>query len=305
MGRVKSLALALLLSPLWAATLEVEVRGSEVWLIRDGIEKQLTSDGKAKLQAVLSPARDRIAYYEQCPQSENCIPSIVVLDLSGKRLQSVRPLVDQDPCTSILGIEWAGPGTIAAECHVNPSLGQYLEVDLASGRTVRELLGYDFTRSPDGRKVAHVGWIVHFAPRWAQSEYLQIDDATVYPLEKGKRPVSQKGLPEPPQMVQQRGLTFSGIHEFQPGLSWSPDSRHVALIDCTFDWTLKSASQDSDGVESNRRCQLAVVGLDGQVSLHPLTGLAPTNVQQPRLRWSNAHAVTLEIAGARSTFNIR
>lgn len=205
---MKFLALALLLSTVRAATLEVEIRDSEVWLIRDGHPKQLTRDGKAKLQALLSPARDRVAYYEQCPQSENCIPSIVVLDLSGKRLQSVRPVVDQSPCSSILAIEWVSAGSIAAECHINPSLGQYLEVDLATGRNLRDLLGYGFTRSPDGRKVAHVGWIVHFAPRYAQSEYLQVDGVTVYPLPTGQRPVQQKRLSEPPQVVQQHGLTF-------------------------------------------------------------------------------------------------
>ena len=301
---MKSLVLALLVSPLWPATLEVEIRNSEVWLIRDGKDKQLTRDGKAKLQAVLSPGKDRVAYYEQCPQSENCIPSIVILDLSGKRLQSVRPIVDQSPCTSILAIEWAAPGSISAECHINPSVNQYLEVDLASGRNIRDLLGYDFTRSPDGRKVAHAGWIVHFAPRYLQSDYLQVDDLTLYPLPKGQRPHQQKGLSEPPQVVQKRGLTYSGIHEFQPGFFWSPDSRHIALIDCTVDWTLKSASQDSDGDESNRRCQLAIVALDGQVSLYTLTGLAPNNLQQPRVAWTGAHAVTIEIAGARSTFNI-
>lgn len=303
-GAVKYFALLLLLSPLRAATVEVEIRDSEVWLIRDGKAKQLTRDGKAKLQALLSPGYDRVAYYEQCPQSENCIPSIVILDLSGKRLRSIQPNADETPCSSILAIEWAAPGSISAECHINPSLEQYIEIDLATGRNIRNLLGYGFTRSPDGRKVAHAGWIVHFAPRYVQSDYLQVDGLTVYPLPKGQRPLQQKGLSEPPQVVHQSGLTFSGIHEFQPGFFWSPDSRHIALIDCTFDWTLKSASQDSDGDESNRRCRLAIAGLDGQVSVHPLASFAPTNLQQPRVAWTGAHAVTLEIAGARSTFNI-
>lgn len=61
------------------AEIRVEVRDSEVWLIRDGREKQLTYDGKSKLQAELSPAQNRIAYYEQCIEAEHCMPTVIVL----------------------------------------------------------------------------------------------------------------------------------------------------------------------------------------------------------------------------------
>ncbi len=37
------------------ASLQVEIRDSEVWLIRNG-EPKLTHDGKSKLQALLSPS---------------------------------------------------------------------------------------------------------------------------------------------------------------------------------------------------------------------------------------------------------
>ena len=42
------------------------------------------SDGRSKLQAVLSSAGDRIAYYEQCIEGEGCTPSVVIVDLKGK-----------------------------------------------------------------------------------------------------------------------------------------------------------------------------------------------------------------------------
>ncbi len=75
----------------WTTQLQVEVRSSEVWVIRDGHENQLTHDGKSKLQAVLSPAQNRIAYYEQCPVAEHCRPAVVILDLEGHRIVSFEP----------------------------------------------------------------------------------------------------------------------------------------------------------------------------------------------------------------------
>jgi len=79
-----------------------------------------------------------------------------------------------------------------------------------------------------------VGWIPHFAPPFAQSSYLQIENTTIYPLSRGKHPVARA---DPPDVVRNEGLTYSGIHDFRSGLTWSPDSRRIALIDCTYDWT--------------------------------------------------------------------
>jgi hypothetical protein len=300
----------ILLSTVWAATLQVEIRNSEVWLIRDGQPRQLTHDGKAKLQAELSPSNDRVSYYEQCPQTEHCTPSVVILDLVGDRTGSFQPrrqAIPQDElCTSILSIAWTGRNTIAAECHINPSLSEYVETDLSNGKNIRDLLGYDFTRSPDGKEVAHAGWIVHFAPPYAQSNYLQVESTTVYPLPRGARPVEQKVLAETPDVVRKRGLTYFGIHEFQPGLSWSPDSRRIALIDCTYDWTAKGAgAPDTAGEESNRHCSLAIVARNGQVALHPLTGLSTHEVGQARLSWTTPRQLRLDTSAGSKSFDMR
>lgn len=46
-----------------------------------------------------------------------------------------------------------------------------------------------------------------------------------------------------------------------PGMTWSPDSQRIALIDCTYNWKANHPGSLSggDGVESSRRCSLAVV----------------------------------------------
>jgi len=294
----------------WTTQLRVEIRESEVWLIRDGHEYQLTRDGKSKLQADLSGAQNRIAYYEQCPEAEHCTPAIVILDLEGHRIVSFRPkhqaVPPVEPCSGILSIAWVGDNTVAAICHINPSLSEYIETDLSTGQTVRDLSGYDFTVSPDGKEVAHVGWIPHFAPPYAQSNYLQVDHTTIYPLPKGMGPVEQKGPPEPPKVVHQQGLTYTGIHEFMPGMFWSPDSQRIALVDCTYDWKANRAESLSgrDGEDSNRRCSLAVVSKNGEASLFPLTDLPTNDFRKMFVSWINPHLLSFSTGNLTKTFTV-
>jgi hypothetical protein len=288
--------LLILIAPwvLGAATVEVEVRDSEVWLTRDGQPKQLTRDGRSKEQAVLSPSNDRVAYYEICTQKDPCTPSVFVLDLDGELIQRFQPMISVAPlavpCASILSIEWTGPDAIAAECHINPSLSEYIETTISTRRATRRLAGYDFKRSPDSTKVAHVGWIPHFAPPFAKSNYLQIEDTTIYPLPPGKHPVAQA---DPPDVVRNKGLTYSGIHDFRYGLTWSPDSQRIALIDCTYDWTADDPSAIGGGKESNRRCSIAVVAPNGRFALIPLSSVPA----EARLAWLNSHQVSLSAQG--------
>lgn len=284
----------------WPAQLRVEVRDSEVWVIRDGREYQLTHDGKSKLQAELSPAQNRIAYYEQCIEAEHCTPTVIVLDLEGHQISSFQPTHQAfspvEPCSSIVSIAWVGDNAISAVCHGNPSMSEYVEIDLSTGQAVRDLVGYNFTVSPNGKEVAHVGWVPHFAPPYAKSEYLQIDYTTIYPLPKGMSPVEQKGLAEPPKVVQQKGLLYQGIHEFMPEMYWSPDSQRVALVDCIYDWKANSTESRSggDGEEYNRRCSLVVVSSSGEATLFGLSGVSEEDLRKFSVSWVNPRQLSLE-----------
>ena len=274
-----------------ATTLRVEIRNSEVWLVSEQGAKQLTNDGRSKLQATLSPRQDKVAYFEQCSQNEHCTPSVTILDLAGHRLRSFQPISrgtpSGEPCASILSTAWVGQNAISTECHINPSLSEYIEIDVTSGQTTRHLFGYDFMPSPDGKTVAHVGWIPHFAPPFRKSNYLQLDDTTVYPFPKGTAPAHQKeGFSEPPEVVGNEGLKYFGIHEFIPGMAWSPDSQHIALIDCTYDWEAKDRDY-GPGTESNRRCFVAVVAPSGRFQLVSLAGVSLESLLRARLEWTN------------------
>ncbi len=271
-------------------------------MIRDGQAAQLTNDGKAKLQAELSPSQDRIAYYEECPEAERCVPSVVLMDLAGRRLSSFRPKPNGAPyCGSINSIAWMGPGAIAADCHINPSLGEYIETDLATRATLRDLFGFRFTPSPDGKHVAHAGWIPHFAEPFAQSNYLQVENTTIYPLPKGSEPVEQKVLSDPPAVVERRGAVFSGIHQFVSGFAWAADSERIALVDCTFDWT---HVDEGTGHESNRRCSLAVTWLSGKAVHALLDDMPPDQLWQAKLTWTDSHHVLVQAGGFTDSVSI-
>jgi len=294
--------LVILLSSLaWAATRSVEIRRSEVWVITDGAARQLTNDGKAKLQAVLSPLQDRVAYYNECPVQEHCVPSLVILDLAGRKLGSFMPQGKSEgqgesrACTSILFIWWTKPSSIAAECHIDPSLSEYIETNIGTGKTTRDLMGYWFVPSHDGNMVAHVGWVPHFAPPFARSNYLQIGDQTIYPVPKDDdHPVKQNGFP--PYEPRQRGLSYFGIHEFETAPAWSPDVKHIGLIDCVYDWTA-AGPELTTGTESNRRCLIAVVSRRGESKLIPLERHPFQGVQ---LQWTDSKHLQLTVAGKRT-----
>jgi len=294
----------------WPTQLRVEIRDSEVWVVRGGREYQLTADGKSKLQAELSPAQNRIAYYEQCTEAEHCTPTVIVLDLEGHQITSIQPrhqaFPPAEPCSSILSIAWVGGNVVSAVCHGNPSMSEYLEIDLSTGQTVRDLVGYNFTVSPNRKEVAHVGWIPHFAPPFAKSEYLQIDHTTIYPLPKGMSPVEQKGLPEPPKVVHQKGLLYQGIHEFMPEMYWSPDSQRIALVDCVYDWKANRAESRSegDGEQSNRRCSLVVVSKNSEAVLFVLNDFSEEDLRKLSMSWIDPHQLSLETGGLTKTFTV-
>src|ERR1700687_564172 len=288
----------------------VLISDSEVWLVRDGRESQLTHDGKSKLQAELSPTQNRIAYYEECTEAEHCAPTVIVLDLEGHRITSFQPryqtVPTPEPCASILSIAWVGDNVISAVCHGNPSMSEYIEVDLSTGQTIRDLVGYNFTVSANGKEVAHVGAIRHFSPPYDKSEYLQIDHTTVYPLPKGMSPFEQKGmLPERAEVVHKKGLIYEGIHEFMSRMYWSPDAQRIALVDCVHDWQTAPNSQlEGDGKEFNHRCSLVVVSKNGEAAPFPLNDLSTEDLRKVSMSWASAHELSIETDGLTKTFAV-
>jgi hypothetical protein len=92
-----------------------------------------------------------------------------------------------------------------------------------------------------------------------------------------------------------------------PGFYWSPDSRRIAFIDCTYDWTPNSpeALSAGDGRESGRQCALAVVATNGKATLFPLPNSSPDDLREARVSWAGAHEISLEMSGSARNLTVR
>jgi hypothetical protein len=244
---------------------------------------------------VPSPTGVLFAQYTECSGQNPCTPEVVVTNRSGGEVRRFAIQTDQGPCGSILNVQWAGENVIGAECHVNPSLGYYYEVDATTGKVMHEYLGYGFVRSPDLAKVAHVGWIIHFAPAWVKSQYLQVGNTILYPLPPGMKPVDQKPLEMAPEVVTAKGLVYAGVHEFQSRFAWSPDSRRLGFIECLVDYRLRDDSRqafEEGGKRENERCFVVAVGLDGTFDRTPISMASSSmSAQQVVLRWTDARTL--------------
>lgn len=294
---------ALLFFPLalLAADTSVEVRNSQIWLVRGSESKQLTSDSKEKSNAVLSNSGKLIAYQE-CPGAKGCERAVVIIDASGKTVRRIPAATGG--CADLA--EWHGDETLVAQCHMNPSLEEYVEWNAVTGATKRELLGYWFTPSPDGRTIAHVGWNPHFADPSAKSNYLQFDDETVYPLPKGFNPkAAENGLPKAPPVVKKHGSTYFGIHEFMPHLGWSPDSGRVALIDCIYSWTVAAGGAKEQGNASAKQCSLAVVGRSIEPIVLPINEVPTAELQSATVEWKTPGRIAVQAASGVKTFELK
>jgi hypothetical protein len=115
-------------------------------------------------------------------------------------------------------------------------------IDLKTGRHIRDLAGFGFTPSPNGKWVAHVAPLVHFAPPYAKSYYLQLNDVTVYPLPKNMKPLRQPGFEQSSTLFRRRVIDtpayttlFQGLHGRRIRLAlpslivFSTGSKRVAL----------------------------------------------------------------------------
>jgi hypothetical protein len=189
----------------------VFLRGNDVWVAKaDGSDaSQLTADGKDKWLPRWSSDGAKIIYALEGTVTNKQQSQAVVISADGNEIKSILPIdpSDRAPCVSINAAEFIDEQRIGVECHYNPSTSRYIVIDLGSGNTLASFLGYAFRWSPDRTQLAHVGWIPHFAPPEATSEYLQIGDRTVYAPQKGNE-----------------------HHDLSP-FYWAPDSRHIAFID--------------------------------------------------------------------------
>jgi hypothetical protein len=160
---------------------------------------------------------------------------------------------DGTPRVGIRGCEswgWLDNSRLFCEGSINPSTGIYLVFDARSGRELGEFAGGPFVWSPDQSHIASYGNVPHFSAPEGKSDSLEIDGKCLYPRE--------------------------GDHErhwFHSELTWSPDSRKVAVTD----------NRQTDG-----SLWLVVVSVDGQTVQRKLPWVLPGT------EWPPVHDVSLQ-----------
>lgn len=277
--------------------------------MRTAVAVLLLTGGGICQDRVASPGGTQFAHYTLCSAQSPCTPEVVITNRSGGEVHRFAIQTGQGPCASILHLQWAAENTIGAECHGNPSLSYYYEVDAATGKVLHEYVGYGFVRSPDLSRVAHVGWIIHFAPPWVQSQYLQVGRTILYPLPPGTKPVDQKPMEMALEVVTRRGLVYAGVHEFVGRFVWSPDSRKVGFVDCLVDYRLRNDSPeafDEGGTPENQRCFVVATGMDGTFDRTPIpVPWSSVAGQEVGLRWTSARRLEAAVAGRMFELRVR
>jgi hypothetical protein len=114
--------------------------------------------------------------------------------------------------TGIRGCEsfgWIDSNRFFCEGSVNPSTGTHRWFNARTGKELGEAIGSQFTWSPNRTVLALFGNVPHFSRPDEKSDSLEIG--------------AHRWPPESPAESEQ--------HWFRSGLSWSPDSKHVAVVD--------------------------------------------------------------------------
>jgi hypothetical protein len=119
---------------------------------------------------------------------------------------------DGSPRVRIRGCEsfgWIDSKKFYCQGTINPSTEVYRWFDAETGKELGEDIGSEFTWSPDFTTLAHFGNVPHFTPEEYKSDSIEVG-GHAWPAE---------GVPDGEQ------------HWFRSSLSWSPDSKFVAVVD--------------------------------------------------------------------------
>lgn len=228
--------------------IQVKVLNKEIFVVdASGQMRQLTHDGKPKEHATLSPAKDRVIYHGHFdPYKSPPEPVILtVLDLETGNL--VQQVSVNWSARFVTDVKWVKDYLVLVQGE-----GSFLAVvNLRLGKQTHQLVGSDFSLSPDGAII-----IFHhdFNPRYGAVPPQFDSDYVLLSLTERE---SSSGLPgENFRIIYPDLLGWGEVerknfrdlkdrHHIKNAFFWSPDSRSIAFTET-----------------HQQKCFLVVLGLD-------------------------------------------
>ncbi len=247
-----------------AQSTELYLYENEIWIGNPPHLEQITHDKAGKSSVTFSPAKNAVAYVEDCGNAakSGCSPRLVFRDLKGNPLYSFLPLRHSDgrACLSVLQFDWIDTDRIGFSCHVSPSLSEYSVMSISKAASIAGYSGGPFEWSTDRKQLAYGGPVLHFSPPYAQSFYLCLGDRLLYPRVSSLKNCLSGGNPN---KVELKGSTYFGIRDLSSDLLWRPDGSAIAFVERVYDWAAPEPSALSGGSEIERGHELVVVPLNG------------------------------------------
>lgn len=170
----------------------------------NGAVSTLVTDGEGITLPRLSRDRRVIAYVRPRLRHEGdqVIATFVFIDReSGKQLRTLE--VRQDVfMNAVMDLGWIGAGVVWFEGHYSPRCASYSEVDVRTGKVLRDLHVGTWARSSRG--------VIAYTPcaQPPEEDFLQIGERLIFPPKDGRKK-----------------------HLFASSQTWSPDGKRIALAD--------------------------------------------------------------------------
>ena len=149
-------------------------------------------DGLRKSLPLMSRDGDRIAFISEAgplDTRQRPLATLRIADRHGQQLAAIaiKPLGPDEVASGMRAVEyleWVGRDRILVGGSINPSSGEYLVVDTASGQVVQELIddGGGIAVSPDGAHIATIGDAPHFSQGRPRTGKLVVDGNEVLSL---------------------------------------------------------------------------------------------------------------------------
>jgi hypothetical protein len=261
---------------------------------------QATHDGSTiKGPALVSPNGNVIVYDVRESLGENRLSplNIVFLDWSGKEIRRFRevPMKELGSTCGYGKLEWIDNDHVGVTCEFNPSAEDYLVLHAVSGKVEKEFPGLHFSWSPDHQTLAHVGFVIHFAPPAVKNNCLLFNDTPVYTpgcsnevKETPKTPAPRANRKSEVKRAGNRTAArvevhhYQNIHEISYPLLWSPNGRKLAFAETIydFDWGMDDKGQETQET-SNPRKFLAIVSTDRSAAGYSLNA----QIGELQLEW--------------------